>query len=105
MPVEVQVYLAKWVPNPRRNEPKNFGVCVVVGTGDFDYRFLPAPPQGADTGEYRETVAAWTEALQKYGAKALNWVGRKRGNFYIEFAHGEFVQAFDFEKLYEELVL
>jgi hypothetical protein len=50
-------------------------------------------------------VKKWVEALEKYGPKALSWVGKKRGRYYIEAAHGEMVQAFDFEKMYEELVL
>jgi len=105
MPVEVQVHLAKWVPNPRRNEPKNIGLCVLAGTGEFSYRFLPDPPEGGDEVQYRAMVEKWTDALKKYGAKALTWVGKRRGRFYIEPAHGEMVQSFEFDKLYEELVL
>jgi hypothetical protein len=105
MAVEVQVHLAKWVPDPRRNEPRNFGLCVLTGGGEFRFRFRPEPPDGAELEEYKGTVRKWTEALEKYGAKALSWVGKRRGRFYIEGAHGEMVQSFDFEKLYEELVL
>lgn len=105
MPVEVQVYLAKWVPDPRRKEPRNFGLCVVAGTGRFHYRFLPESPEGADSEEYLGVVRKWSESLQKYGQQALKWVGKQRGPYYIEFAHGEMVQTLDFDKLYEELVL
>lgn len=105
MPVEVQVHLAKWVPDLRRKEPRNFGLLLLAGTCRFYYRFLPESPEGADSEEYREIIGKWTESLEKYGQKALKWVGKKRGTYYIEFAHGEMVQTLDFDKLYEELVL
>jgi len=105
MTVEVQVHLAKYIPNARRNEPKNFGLCVLAGTGEFSFRFRSDPHEGGNRGEYKELVRKWTEVLDKYGPKALSWVGKRRGTYYIESAYGEMVQGFDFEKLYEELVL
>lgn len=105
MTVEVQIHLAKYVPDARRNEPRNFGLCVLAGTGEFNFKFRPDPPEGGSLDEYNGLVNQWTEALEKYGSKALSWVGKRRGTYYIEPAHGEMVQGFEFEKLYEELVL
>lgn len=103
--VEVQVHLAKWIPDLRRNEPINFGLCVLTGSGEFHYRFLPELPRDADQNEYRGLVRKWAETLDKYGPKALSWVGKKRGRYYFEAAHGEMVQVVDFERMYKELVL
>jgi len=115
--MEVQVFLAKFLGNPRRMEPRNVGLLVRTADDRVLYRFLldggddtQRVPKGMDAHlrEYADTVPKWTETIDKYGPKALQWVGKRKGggqHFYIEMAFGEMVMEFDFDRLFEELVL
>jgi len=112
--MEVQVYLAKFLPDPRRGEPRNVGLVVRTAANEVLTRFLlegdqtQAVPKHLDLREYGMTVGGWKETIDKYGIKALQWVGKRKKQdqrFYLEFMGGEMVNDFDFDRLFEELVL
>lgn len=112
--MEIQIYLAKFLSEPRRGEPRNVGLVVRTATDEVLIRFLlegdqtQAVPKHLDLREYAMTVGGWRETIEKYGVKALQWVGKRKKpsqRYYLEFMGGEMVQEFDLEKLFEELVL
>jgi hypothetical protein len=114
MPIEIQIYLAKFLPDPRRGEPRNVGLVVRTAADEVLTKFLlegdqtQAVPKYLDLREYGMTVSGWKETIEKYGVKALQWVGKRKKlsqRYYLEFMGGEMVQDFDFEKLFKELVL
>lgn len=114
MPIEVQVYLAKFLPDPRRGEPRNVGLVVRTAANEVLTRFLlegddtQTVPKLLDLREYGVTVGGWKETIEKYGVKALQWVGKRKKpsqRYYLEFVGGEMVNDFNFDKLFEELVL
>jgi hypothetical protein len=116
--MEVQVFLAKFLGDPRRGEASNVGLIVRTADDRVLYRFLldggddtQEVPKGMDLylKEYANVVPKWTETIDKYGPKALQWVGKRKSGpgqrFFVEFAFGEMVMDFDFDKLFAELVL
>jgi hypothetical protein len=114
MPIEIQIHLVKFLPDPRRGEPRNVGLVVRTASNEVLTKFLlegdqtQAVPKQLDLREYAVTVGGWKEAIEKYGVKALQWVGKRKKpsqKYYIEFAGGEMVQELNFDKLFEELVL
>ena len=113
MSMEIQIYLAKFLPVPRRGEPRNVGLVVRTANDEIFTKFLfegektCVSPKSLDLKEFASVVVDWKIAIQKYGVKALHWVGKRKKydqRFYIEFVGGEFVQEFDIDKFYEELV-
>lgn len=114
MPMEVQIYLAKFLPDPRRGEPRNVGLVVRTAMDDVLSRFLLEGekthpiPKALDIKEYAEEIGKWKEAFEKYGVKALLWVGKRKTpqqRFYLEFTGGEMMHVVNFDQLFEELVL
>ena len=114
MPIEIQVYLAKFMPDPRRAEPRNVGLVVRTATDEILTKFLLEEektvrvPKKLDLMEFASTVGEWRKALDKYGIKALSWIGKRKKSdqrLYLEFMGGELVHELDFDKLFEELVL
>lgn len=112
--MEVQIYLAKFLPDPRRGEPRNVGLVVRTAMDDVLSRFIlegehtQEIPKQLDIREYAAEIGKWKEGLEKYGVKALLWVGKRknpRQRYYLEFAGGEMIAEFNFDRLYEELVL
>lgn len=111
---EIQIYLAKFMPDPRRAEPRNVGVFVRTANDEVVSRFLvggkeiePLPGQ-MNFKEYTETVNKWRGSVEKYGLKALQWIGKRKSanqKLYIEFMGGEMVENFNIDKLFKELVL
>jgi len=52
-------------------------------------------------------VGEWREPMEKYGAKSLQWVGKRKvpgQRYYLEFMGSELAQNFDMDALFEELV-
>jgi hypothetical protein len=114
MPIEVQIYLAKFLPDSRRGEPRNVGLVVRTAANEVLTKFLlegddtQTVPKQLDLREYGVTVGKWKEAIDKYGVKALQWVGKRKKQdqrLYLEFCGGEMVNNLDFDRLFEELVL
>lgn len=118
MPIEIQIYIAKFLPNPRRGEPRNVGLVVRTASNEVLTKFLLEVDENRDTlhlvpkhldlREYDVVVGEWKAAIEKYGVKSLQWAGkRKKGDqrFYLEFCGGEMVNDFDLDRLFEELVL
>lgn len=113
MPMEIQIYLAKFLPNPRRGEPRNVGLVVRTAADELLSRFVlegektHAVPKGLDIREFSKVVGEWREPMEKYGAKALQWVGKRKApgqRYYLEFMGSELAQNFDMDALFEELV-
>jgi len=95
MAIESKVYIAKFLPDPIRGEPRNVGVFVHTADGVIKTRFLMesekthAIPSGLDIKEFAEIVSEWKSSLGKYGPNAMGWVGKRKSadqKFYIEFA-------------------
>jgi hypothetical protein len=113
MPIEIQVFLAKFLPDPRRGEPRNVGLVVRTAKDELLIRFLlegehtQVIPKGLDVKEFALEMGKWRETMEKYGVKALQWVGKRKKpsqRYYLEFAGGEMVADFDFDRLFRELV-
>ena len=110
---EIQIFLVRFIANHRRMEPRNVGLIVRTAADELHIRFLGEDertsfqPRGFDLREFADVVGKWRETFDKYGIKALKWVGKRKpgDTYYIEFAHGEMVSGFDFDKLFGELVL
>jgi hypothetical protein len=114
MTTEIQIYLAKFLPDPRRNEPRNIGLVIRNASDEIYSRFVlegeqtEAIPKQLEIHELSKVVDEWRGAIDKYNVKALQWIGKRKSagqKFYLEFMGGELVQEYDPDKLYEELVL
>lgn len=112
--MEIQIYLAKFMSNPRRFEPRNVGLVVRTAKDEVLTKFLledektQTVPKQLDIQEYASVVSMWKEAIEKYGVKALSWIGKRKKTdqkYYLQFMGGELVQDFDLDKFFEELVL
>lgn len=111
--MEIQIYLAKFVRDIRRNEPRNVGLIIRTADDQLFIKFLLEEektcliPKGLNIVEFSNEVLPWREQFDKYGIKALNWVGKRKkdSKYFIEFSHGEMVQELDFDKLFYELVM
>lgn len=112
-PREVQWYLAKYIPDLERNEPRNVGLIMRPADAEMTWRFLDprtveALYKGAEDAYVAQT-GKWTGILEKYGVKCLRWIGKrskKNPRFYIEQAGGRIVAGrVVFDALYERLVL
>lgn len=110
------MYVARFTADLRRQEQKNIGLLILTADEEFLYRFLgySSLTEKKDLPEwlseyekeYRGAVESWMETLEKYGPKALRWVGKSGGKrFSVAFLHGEMVQELDFDALYEDMVL
>ena len=118
--MEVQIYLAKFLPNPRRGEPRNVGLVVRTAMDDVLHKFVLEGERPANMSqhldfvnaevfeEYSKTIMEWKAAFEKYGVKALLWVGKRKTpqqRFYLEFSGGEMMHLLNFDELFKELVL
>jgi hypothetical protein len=114
MPQEIQIYLAKFMHNPMRGEPRNVGLLVRTSSDELLSRFLlegdetQAVPKTMNLIEYGRAVGEWRTGFAKYGIKGLHFVGKRKSRdqkFYIEMVGGMMVDELDFDKMFKELVL
>ncbi len=106
-PREVQWFVAKYVPDLVRGEPRNIGVILRLFEGVLKYRFWSIPPFVRDPTTYLAWVDYWTATMEKHQAKSLHWLPKRRAGdtFYIEQAGAKLITGeVDFEALYARLV-
>ncbi|WP_172170946.1 hypothetical protein [Brevibacterium sp. CT2-23B] len=113
-------FLVKYVPDPRRQEPRNVGV-VVENDGDFAFNFIGKAADGNSIdgrklrkyGISREAFSPWIEYIQDHldperFATLLSYRERKPASIWVELAGHEYVEiesAMSFSaQLFNELV-
>lgn len=111
-PREVHWYLAKYVRDLERNEPVNVGVIIRPADGMLMVKFKePGTVSGLTKDAwptYVESVAKWTDTLNKHGEKCLRWItkrSKKSPRLYIEMAGGRLVGGrVDLDAMFDRLV-
>ncbi len=88
-----KIYLAKYIPDPARWEPRNVGVVIQDESG-YSARFIGEKPSGAIDGRqvryaigapadaYREWVRFWRRTIEE-GKDPLDLVTRSGSDFFI----------------------
>lgn len=123
-PREVIWWLAKYVPDPERNEPRNTGLILRTAESEtLVYLFHPTIFRGAVFGVAKDghyvtsnerrlheaQVDLWKAAMEKYGARCMVWLPKKRSSTlrHSIVRAGSVVKGgrINVEALYERLVL
>lgn len=104
-------YLAKYTPDPMRNEPRNVGAVVRRATDKTtpEIRFLEAPDfiREEHAAEFKGFVEYWTKVWDTQGQKAFHWLTKQSKHsphFRWEFSGQRIATALVFDELFKFLV-
>lgn len=111
-PREVLWYLAKAVPDVERNEPRNIGLVLRVAESErLAYVFVTDPIAIAargveDVKGCLAQVTEWITTIEKYGARCLSWLPKRKSKLYYVELSGRAIKAgrVNVGALYERLV-